>query len=172
MVVLRLSQRETFLFRIHLDYQLAIEIGGFRKRFWRNRNPKVYRPLFEIVECYTRDDKYPQARLAVSVFSILWEALCYGKRDFVIFVDEECGCVIYSGIQFLISFAWWRHQKEIFSALLAICAGNSPVPVNSPHKGQWRGALMFSLICVWINNREAGDWRRYRAHNDVIVMRE
>ena len=25
-------------------------------------------------------------------------------------------------------------------------------PVNSPHKGQWRGALMFSLICVWINS--------------------
>ena len=23
---------------------------------------------------------------------------------------------------------WWRHQKEIYSALLAICAGNSPVP--------------------------------------------
>ena len=47
-------------------------------------------------------------------------------------------------------------------------------PVNSPHKGQWRGALMFSLICVWINdwvnNREAGDLRRYRAHHDVIVM--
>ena len=47
-------------------------------------------------------------------------------------------------------------------------------PVNSPHKGQWRGALMFSLICVWINdwvnNREGGDLRRYRAHYDVIVM--
>ena len=47
-------------------------------------------------------------------------------------------------------------------------------PVNSLHKGQWRGALMFSLICVWINdwvnNREAGDLRRYRAHYDVIVM--
>ena len=24
--------------------------------------------------------------------------------------------------------------------------------VNSPHKGQWHGALMFSLICVWIND--------------------
>ena len=63
---------------------------------------------------------------------------------------------------------------EPFSALLAICAGNSPVPVNSPHKGQWRGALMFSLICVWINdwinNREAGDLRRYRVHYDVTVM--
>ena len=48
------------------------------------------------------------------------------------------------------------------------------VRVNSPHKGQWRGALMFSLICVWINdwisNHEAGDLRSYRAHYDVIVM--
>ena len=47
-------------------------------------------------------------------------------------------------------------------------------PVNSSHKGQWRGALMFSLICVWINdwvnNREAGDSGRYRAHYDVIVI--
>ena len=29
---------------------------------------------------------------------------------------------------------WWRHQMETFSALLALCAGNSPVPVTSPHK--------------------------------------
>ena len=70
--------------------------------------------------------------------------------------------------------SWWRHQMETFSALLAICTGNSPVPVNSPHKGQWRGALMFSLICPWINdwlnNREAGDFRRHRGHYDVNVM--
>ena len=69
---------------------------------------------------------------------------------------------------------WWRHQMETFSALLAICARNSPIPVNSPHKGQWRGAFMFSLICVWINgwgnDREAGDLRRNRAYYDVIVM--
>ena len=73
---------------------------------------------------------------------------------------------------FLVSYvSWWRHQMETFSALLATCAGS---PVNSPHKGQRRGALMFSLICVWINdwvnNREAGDLRRYRAHCDVIIM--
>ena len=47
-------------------------------------------------------------------------------------------------------------------------------PVNSPHKGQWHGALMFSLICAWINgwanNRVAGYLRRHRAHYDVIVM--
>ena len=48
------------------------------------------------------------------------------------------------------------------------------VTVNSPHKGQWRGALIISLICAWINasvnNRKAGDLRRHRAHYDVIVM--
>ena len=63
---------------------------------------------------------------------------------------------------------------EPFSASLALCAGNSPVPVNSPHKGQWRGALMFSLICAWINdwvnNGEAGDLKRPRGHYDVSVM--
>ena len=63
---------------------------------------------------------------------------------------------------------------ETFSALLAICAGNSPVPGEFPHKGQWRWALMFSLICVWINGwvniRDAGVLRRNQAHYDVIVM--
>ena len=47
-------------------------------------------------------------------------------------------------------------------------------PLNSPHKGQWRGAFMFSLICAWINhwvnNGEAGDLKRCRAHYDVMVM--
>ena len=42
-------------------------------------------------------------------------------------------------------------------------------------KDQWRGALMFSLICAWINgwvnNCEAGDLRRNRAHYYVTVMR-
>ena len=28
--------------------------------------------------------------------------------------------------------AWWRHQIKTFSALLAICAGNSPVTGESP----------------------------------------
>ena len=47
-------------------------------------------------------------------------------------------------------------------------------PVNSPHKVQWRGALISLSSAPWINggvsNREAGDLRRHRAHYDVIVM--
>ena len=61
-----------------------------------------------------------------------------------------------------------------FSALLAFCAGNSLIPGEFPYKGQWRGALMFSLICAWtnrwVNNREAGDLRRNQAHYDVSVI--
>ena len=125
--------------------------------------------------------------------------------------------------------SWWRHQMETFSALLAICAGNSPVTgefpaqrlvtrsfdvffdvrlnkrlskqscgwwfemlscplwshcnvvrrfhrsqINYLHKGQWRGALMFSFICactnVSVNNRDTGDSRRHFTHFDVTVM--
>ena len=46
-------------------------------------------------------------------------------------------------------------------------------PVNSPHKGQWCGALVFSLVCdctnVWVNNRDAGGLRRHYAYCEVIV---
>ena len=70
--------------------------------------------------------------------------------------------------------SWWRHQMEAFSAQLTLCAGNSPVHGEFPAQSQWRGAFMLSLICLWINgwvnNREAGDLRRYRAHYDVTVM--
>ena len=48
-------------------------------------------------------------------------------------------------------------------------------PVNSPRKGQWHAALLFSSICAWINdwvnNRKAGDLRRHRDHYDVIVIK-
>ena len=40
---------------------------------------------------------------------------------------------------------------ETFSVLLIFVRGIHRSPVNFPHKGQWRGALMFSLICAWIN---------------------
>ena len=67
-------------------------------------------------------------------------------------------------------FPWWRHQIEMepFSALLALCRRS---PVNSRHKGQWRGASIFSLICAWrnglVNNQDACDLTR---HYVVTVM--
>ena len=69
--------------------------------------------------------------------------------------------------------SWWHHQMETFSALLDLCARNSP-QVNSLHKGQWLGALVFSLICAWTNgcanNRDTGGLRRYRFHCNVTLI--
>ena len=64
----------------------------------------------------------------------------------------------------------WKH----FPRYWPFVRGIHRSPVNSPHKGQWRGALVFSLICAWINgwvnNRGAGDSRRHCAHYDVTVI--
>ena len=60
---------------------------------------------------------------------------------------------------------------NIFRVTGPLWGGGGGSPVNSPQKSQWRGALMFSLICAridgWVNAR---DLRRHRAHYDVIVM--
>ena len=64
----------------------------------------------------------------------------------------------------------WKHCPRYWSFVQGIHRS----PVNSPQKGQWRGALLFSLICAWINgwinNGEASDLRRHHAHYDVPVM--
>ena len=65
----------------------------------------------------------------------------------------------------------WKHFPRYWPFVWGIRRS----PVNSPHKGQWRGALMFSLICAWtkswVNTRDAGNLRRYRAYYDVNVMK-
>ena len=70
---------------------------------------------------------------------------------------------------------WWRHQMETFSALLAICAGNSPVPGEFPtQRPVTRSFDVFFDLRLnkrWVNNGEGGDLRRFRAHYDVTVMK-
>ena len=66
----------------------------------------------------------------------------------------------------------WKHFPRYWSFVRGIHRS----PVNSLHKGQWRGAVMLYFICVWKNgwenNREAGDLRRYRTHYAGIVKKE
>ena len=64
---------------------------------------------------------------------------------------------------------------ETFSALLAICAGNSPVPGEFPAQRPVTRSfdVFFDLRLnkrLSISNREAGDLGRYRHHYDVTVM--
>ena len=64
----------------------------------------------------------------------------------------------------------WKH----FTNHWPFVQGIHQSPVNFPHKGQWHGALMFSLICTqingWVNNSEADDLWRHHAHYDITVM--
>ena len=64
----------------------------------------------------------------------------------------------------------WKHSPCYWPFVWGIYRSRA----NSPHKGQWCGALMVSLICIWtngwVNNREAGDLWRHRAHYDVTVI--
>ena len=81
------------------------------------------------------------------------------------------GFVLYAGTnQHHDDVIKWKH----FPRYWPFVRGIHRSPVNSPHKGQWRGALMFTLICArkngWVNNHEAGDLRRYRGHYEVTVM--
>ena len=97
----------------------------------------------------------------------------------------QSGCVVV-GWWFYVSYMiwtqywtqYWTHNDVIkwkqFPRYWLFVWGIHRSPVNSSHKGQWRGALMFSLICAWINgwvkNRDAGELRRHRTHYDVTVM--
>ena len=64
----------------------------------------------------------------------------------------------------------WKH----FPRYWPFARGIHRPPVNSTHKGQWCGALMFSLISAWmygwVNNREVGNLRRYCTHFNAIAM--
>ena len=73
---------------------------------------------------------------------------------------------------------WWIYHNNVIkwkhsAYYRPFVRGIHRSPVNSSHKGQWRGALVF-FICAWINswvnNGEAGDLRRHRAHYEVIIM--
>ena len=83
------------------------------------------------------------------LFSCIWKYRLYIKHDDVI---------------------KWKHFPRYWPFVRGIHRST----VNSPLKGQWRGALIFSLICAWINgwvnNRVAGYLRRHRAHDDVMVI--
>ena len=71
---------------------------------------------------------------------------------------------------------WWEsHEMETFSALLALCVGNSPVTGGFPSQRPVTRSfdVFFDLrrqINCWVNNRKVGDLRLHRAHYDVTLM--
>ena len=103
------------------------------------------------------------------------------RGSFWIYVDLRDACIVNASRNFTGNWPQYMHHThddvikwKHFPRNWPFVRGIHRSPVNSPHKGQWRGAVKFSLIYVWINgwvnNREAGDLRRYLVHYDVTVM--
>ena len=76
--------------------------------------------------------------------------------------------------------AWWRHQMETFSALLAICAGNSPVTGEFPTQRPVTRSfdVYFDLRPnKWLSEQSWGWWFEtpscslWRHRNDPRTMR-
>ena len=98
----------------------------------------------------------------------------FGKNTFgaqqttVLAIDVYHGCHI--DMIFHDGAIEWNHFPRYWPYVRGIHRS----PVNSPHKDRWGRALIFSLVCAWlngwVNNREAGLLRSHRAHYDVIVM--
>ena len=108
---------------------------------------------------------------------------CYQESDFTLWVNVYLNNINVRGLFGIDNrchicwgsdISWWRHQMETFPRYWPFVRWIHRSPLNSLHKGQRRGALMFSLICKWINgcvnNPEAGDLRRHRAHYNFTVI--
>ena len=92
-------------------------------------------------------------KLRTCVWSRWITCLCL-LQDHTLVVSRPTTCIVTVYHDDVIK---WKHFLRYWSFVRGIHRS----PVNSPHKGRWRGSLVFSLICAWINgwvnHREAGD---------------
>ena len=120
-------------------------------------------------------------------------AIVIGKRTIFPLVtccwgDTKTQCRLWNNLQCLLSslciqtrcalnyllhnFAWWN-AMEALSPSLALCEKSS---VTGEYPSQrpvtWCFDVFFDLRLNkrWVNNRDAGDLRRHRAHYDVTIM--
>ena len=103
------------------------------------------------------------------VFQLLLYVIFWSKSNLVI-PTSMITSLVYSVHELHNEVIKWKHFPRYWPFVLGIHWS----PVNSPHKGQWHKALMFSLIHTWIkgwvNKHEAGDLRCHRAHYDITLI--
>ena len=115
--------------------------------------------LISYVPCYPCSQPHRNGKYACGPSRFHWHPLkCFCScEDWDLKAENHDDVIKWKRFPRYWPFVWGIHRS----------------PVNSPHKGQWRGALMFSLICAWtngwVNNRNSGDLRRHHAHYDLTV---
>ena len=104
--------------------------------------------------------------------------ISYIKMNIVCLASVKTGSVSDTNVSRFISHIIWRWHDDVikwrhFPRHWPFVRGIHWSPVNSPHKGQWRGALVFSLICLnkRLSKQPWGWWfETPTPHYDVIVM--
>ena len=114
---------------------MAVDRGA---EFGQRRNePLTRREVSTIVWCLIcglMESEVKQSRHSVNLQRLLGIAAWISN---VMGMSPERTGIVCHGVKSLQhirypNFTWWRHQMETFSALQAICAGNSPVPGELP----------------------------------------
>ena len=184
------TRNSDVFFDLHLNKPLSKQSWGLwfempLRSLWRhcnamngNRSVQTANPPFGKLVAWVYHKEHTEFRLAAKGVCIskqhllLWCIILKPSwAEFVCIYQKWCDAAERNP-HFIVhdDVIKWKH----FPRNWPFVRGIHRSPVNSLHKGQWRRAFMFSLICARINgsvnNGEAGDLRRYRAHYDVIVM--
>ena len=146
--------------------------------FRRHKNTRILHiKCWQPCETMSLDRKnaIEQVFLKYPILSTTVNSLALGRSECDI--ENDIFFIMFHGLVSSVPIAiipLWRHEMETFPRYWPFVRGIHRSMANSAHKGQWCGALMFSLTSAWINgwvnNREAGDSRRQRSHYNVIVM--
>ena len=83
----------------------------------------------------------------------------YGADEFPNCLWQRSNYTWHRGHRGIHKDSWWRHQMETFSVLLAICAGNSPVPGR--HRNVYRQSLSLEINCQLITRSKARSVAHY-----------
>ena len=143
----------------------------YETRRWTKYQLKLFRELFFWIRCKFASSVYPLPIRHIWTRAVHTWAL-HIVIHVAIYGPSRQGCCALCGtetetqhddvIKWKEFPCYWPFVRGIWS------------PVDSLHKSQRCGALMFSSICAWtngwVNNRDAGDMRRHRAHNGITVM--
>ena len=115
--------------------------------------------------------------LVKGVPGVNWVEMIWLKTStpvMVVISDSDYNLLFVIYVSHYSSRSWWRHQMGTFSALLAFCAGNSPVigefPTQRPVTQSFDVFFDLHLNKRLGNNRAAGNLKRHRVHCDITVM--
>ena len=156
---------------------------------WKNEmQPVSMLILFSV--CIRKDPPQVPSTLSMIDYGLTWSMLIQTQQDLSYITPVVLPCsawlnMIQINVPYPLNLIFSLVKYSNISLVLPWCSHDDvikwkhfprywPFVRGTSHKGQWRGALMFTLIWApingWVNNCEAGDLRRNRAHYDVIVM--